>query len=243
MNKAYAQSTVGEIVAHRFDHSQVFYKHGIDFCCGGATPLSTACQRANVDMQQVIDELQANEQTEVSPTVDFNNWPTDLLVDYILKYHHRRIRQEGPQILELLDKVCRAHGERHPELFEVHAAFSESFEDLNSHLMKEEMVLFPYLEEMLQAQAEGRPLPGFHCGSVESPIAAMMGEHDAEGERFRHIEALTGGYTAPEDACNTYRLLYLKLKMFQEHLHHHIHLENNIAFPKAVALQYALAGR
>ena len=147
------------------------------------------------------------------------------------------IRYQGPQILQLLDRVCEAHAGKHPELYEVRELFQESWIDLNNHLTKEEMVLFPYIYDLFDAVAQHRPIPAFHCGSVSSPISVMMSEHDAEGERFRRISGLTHGYLVPGDACSSYRLLLEMLRPFEDNLHHHIHLENNIVFPKAIELQ------
>lgn len=234
--KDYYAMTVGEIVADNFTHADVFNRYKIDFCCNGSVPFTEACKKAGVEANIVIDELE-RETPKASEMVDFKSWPTDLLVDYILKFHHRRARKEGPVIAQLLDKVCAAHGSNHPELYEVKALFHNSLIDLGHHLDKEEMVLFPYVYELCDAAAKGTPLPGFHCGTIESPIAVMMAEHDAEGERYREINELTHDYTLPEDACNSYRLLYEKLKGFESALHHHIHLENNIVFPRAILLE------
>lgn len=233
--KNYREMSVGEIVADNFEYSKIFDKYKIDFCCNGSVPLTEACKQADIEIDRVIRELES-EMPEGSATVDFKSWPTDLLADYILKFHHRNIRKQGPEIAALLDKVCRAHGDNHPELYEVKALFNESLIDLENHLEKEEMVLFPYIYDLCAAREHGRPAPYFHCGTIESPIAVMMAEHDAEGERYREISRLTNDYTVPEDGCSSYRLLLERLKAFEEALHHHIHLENNIVFPRAIAM-------
>lgn len=231
--------SVGEIVADDFKYAKVFDNYKIDFCCNGSVPLSEACKSANVDLNTVIENLK-KELSESSDTVDFKSWPTDLLVDYILKYHHRNIRKQGPEIAVLLDKVCRVHGDNHPELFEIQQLFNESLIDLENHLQKEEMVLFPYVYELCLAEGNDTSIPPFHCGTIESPIAVMMAEHDAEGERYHHIAHLTNNYTTPIDGCNSYRLVLEKLKAFETALHHHIHLENNIVFPRAIKLEEVL---
>ena len=141
-------------------------------------------------MEKVIEEIEHLAPT-TSENIDFKSWPLDLLVDYILKIHHRNIRTQGPEIEELLDKICRVHGEKHPSLYNVQALFHDSLSDLNAHLDKEELVLFPYIYEMVKAKLENTPLPEFHCGSIEAPISVMMAEHDIEGERYRHIEPAT----------------------------------------------------
>ena len=234
--KEFSTMTVGEIVADDFKHATVFDRYKIDFCCNGSIPLSEACKYANVDMSKVITEL-SEAADESSPITDFKSWPIDLLADYILKFHHRNIRKQGPTIAVLLDKVCRVHGANHSKLVEVKEQFNESLIDLDSHLHKEESVLFPYIYELYNAQTNNSPAPHFHCGTIESPIAVMMAEHDAEGERYRHISRLTDEYRVPSDACGSYRLVLEKLKAFEEALHHHIHLENNIIFPRAIELE------
>ena len=208
--KDYKRMTVGEIVADNFNNAGIFDKYGIDFCCHGSALLPEASKTAGADMEKVIEEIEHLAPT-TSENIDFKSWPLDLLVDYILKIHHRNIRTQGPEIEELLDKICRVHGEKHPSLYNVQALFHDSLSDLNAHLDKEELVLFPYIYEMVKAKLENTPLPEFHCGSIEAPISVMMAEHDIEGERYRHIEHLTNGYTAPEDACNSYRLVLLSL--------------------------------
>lgn len=239
--KNFKVMTVGEIVAEDFKHAHVFDKYKIDFCCNGSIPLSEACKYANVELDKVIRELEespSEESETASAMVDFKNWPIDLLADYILKFHHRNIRKQGPRIAELLDKVCRVHGDNHPELFEVQEQFMQSLADLDNHLQKEEMVLFPYIYELCEAKQEGIPAPRFHCGTIESPIAVMMAEHDAEGERYRYIARLTNDFTAPADACTSFRLVLEDLKAFEVALHHHIHLENNIVFPRAIEMEH-----
>ena len=237
--KSYETLTVGQIVADKYEAANVFEKYGIDYCCHGSTPLLEACKNANVELDQVQKELESAPSSAYG-NIDFTNWPIDLLIDYILKIHHRNIRTQGPEIEELLDKICRVHGEKHPSLYNVQALFHDSLSDLNAHLDKEELVLFPYIYEMVKAKLENTPLPEFHCGSIEAPISVMMAEHDIEGERYRHIEHLTNGYTAPEDACNSYRLVLQQLKAFEEALHQHIHLENNIVFPRSIKMEAKL---
>lgn len=234
--KEYNTMTVGQIVADNFAHASVFERYGIDFCCNGNVPLDEACRKSGVGIDVVMTELK-QQTSEVVETIDFQSWPTDLLVDYILKFHHRRARSEGKVISELIEKVCRAHGEHYPELFEIRELLYDSMIDLENHLCKEEQILFPYIYELCEADAEGTKLPPFHCGSIESPIAVMMAEHDVEGERYREINLLTNGYKTPEDGCTSYRLLMERLQKFEAALHHHIHLENNIVFPRALQME------
>lgn len=237
--KDYKTMTVGEIVADNFGNAEVFDKYGIDFCCHGSVLLPEASRKAGADMDKVIKDIESLT-PPASESIDFKSWPLDLLVDYILKIHHRNIRKNGPKIEELLDKVCQVHGKNHPTLYNVQVLFQQSLSDLNQHLDKEELVLFPYIYEMVKARLDNTALPEFHCGSIKAPISVMMSEHDAEGERYRHIERLTNRYSVPEDACNSYRLVLQQLQDFEAALHQHIHLENNIVFPRAIQLEAEL---
>lgn len=239
--KDYNACTVGQIVANNFGATYVFSRYRIDFCCHGNTPFTEACQNRNLDPKVVAGELDASLENRVSGTPDFAGWPIDLLVDYVLKIHHRGIRTKGPQIEALLDKVTEAHARNHPELLEVQALFRDSLSDLENHLLKEENVLFPYVYEMSQAKEEGRKAARFHCDTILFPIEVMESEHSHEGERFEKISALTNGFTAPKDTCASFRLVLQQLRQFEKALHEHIHLENNIIFPSALILEKEVA--
>ncbi|MDO5751389.1 MAG: iron-sulfur cluster repair di-iron protein [Rothia sp. (in: high G+C Gram-positive bacteria)] len=236
INNYYAQ-TVGEIVAHNFDAAQVFHHYNIDFCCHGQTPFAQACRDRGLDPEQVVRDLDNLPLTGRSTTPSFSQWPLDLLVDYVLKIHHRNIRSQGPETAALLHKVVDVHGANHPELHEVAQLFDQALADLELHLQKEEQVLFPYVYEQVQAASEGyAPMP-FHCGTIRFPIGVMEDEHSHEGERFARIAALTHQYEAPADACPSYRLALQQLHDFEAALHEHIHLENNLIFPRALTLE------
>ncbi len=237
--KIYGNTAVGQIVAEDYNTAEIFDKYGIDYCCHGSISLKEACEKAGVNLQQIIKVLETFV-PQASANTDFTNWPLDLLVDYILKIHHRNIRSRGPEILKLIDKVCDVHGENHPELYQIQKLFKYSLYELGNHLDKEELVLFPYIYDMVKAQEENKHLPDFHCGTIKAPISVMMSEHETEGERYSRIEKLAHGYTAPKDACNSYKLAYKRLKDFTAALHQHIHLENNIVFPRAIYLEQEL---
>lgn len=187
---------------------------------------------------EVLQELE-NIYTAVAPINNFQDFKLDDLVDYIEDNHHQYVSQAIPVIQQYLDKVCKVHGAHRPELFQIHELFSESAEELSHHMMKEELVLFPFVKRMAQAQRDNEKLelPGY--GSVENPIAMMKHEHNTEGERFRKIAEISNDYQPPAEACNTYRVVFALLKEFEEDLHKHIHLENNILFPKAIELEKA----
>ena len=222
------QTAVGQIVAENYVAASLFDKYGIDFCCHGQATLLDACAGKNISAQEIIRLLENDKE---SNNFDFLSWPIDLLIDYILKIHHRNIRQKGNKLLELLTKVVGVHGIRHPELKEIQHSFHESLQDLELHLEKEENVLFPYLYHLYSASEQGMLPEKIHCGTVMNPIQVMMAEHDNEGERYRHFSELTNGYTAPKDACASYMFMLSELQNFEKALHEHIHLENNILFP------------
>ena len=233
--------TIGQIVADDFRTAAIFKKHGIDFCCKGGRTIEEACDKKGVAPSALINELESLPKGN-SNEVAVRDWPLDLLANYIVRIDHQYVRDKTSMLLQFLDKLCRVHGDRHPELFEINRIFNESARDLASHFQKEENVLFPFIESLVKAQQLGEPLGEIHFGTVENPIAMMMHEHSVEGDRFEEIVKLTNGYTPPADACNTYKVTYAMLQEFENDLNRHIHLENNILFPKAIALEKQLRG-
>jgi regulator of cell morphogenesis and NO signaling len=227
--------TIGEIVAKDYRAAAVFKSFGIDFCCKGQRTIEEACSTKKADPEEVISKLQEILSENRSESFDYNSWPIDLLADYIEKKHHRFVRERIPMLLQFLDKLCKVHGDQHPELFKIKVLFSQSAEELISHMEREELIVFPYVRKMVKTPDGHRKFDAPHFDSVRNPILNMMAEHEAEGSRFEQIKQLANGYNPPEDACNTYRVTYAFLHEFENDLHKHIHLENNILFPKAVA--------
>ncbi len=234
------EKAIGELVAANYRTATVFKKHKIDFCCQGGRTISEACQKKGISIWPLLRELEEVMQEQGQKDIDYQNWPLDLLSDYIEKKHHRYVESRIPEIKGFLDKLCRVHGERHPELFKINGHFTASAAALSQHMKKEELVLFPYVRKMVQTRARGEVLPAPQFGRVANPIASMMEEHDNEGERFREIAELSNDYNPPADACNTYRVCFALLKEFEDDLHLHIHLENNILFPKAKGMESEL---
>lgn len=229
--------TIGEFVAHDFRTASVFSKYGIDFCCRGHRTVAEVCEKKTINQEDLLEELTAVMLTVNTTAIDFSLWPLDLLVDYIEKKHHRYVEGKIPVILQYLDKLCTTHGGEHPELLQIQALFKGCADELTQHLKKEELILFPFINKLEKAVRLGGRLEVPTFDSVEDPIAMMKHEHDNEGERFRKIAILTHNYTPPADACNTYRVTYSMLQDFEQDLHEHIHLENNILFPTAVQLE------
>lgn len=231
------KNTIGEYVAQDFRTAAVFTKYGIDFCCRGNRSLTEVCAKNELKEADLLQELNTVLASKNDSGIDFKSWPLDLLTDYIEKTHHRYVVEKTPVLLQFLDKLCRVHGSNHPELFEINELFTGSTQELALHMKKEEQILFPFIREMIVATKTHETIDQPHFGTVNNPIAMMMDEHDNEGVRYRKIAALTNNYTPPEDACNTYKVTFSMLEEFEQDLHKHIHLENNILFPKVKALE------
>ncbi|MEC3966389.1 iron-sulfur cluster repair di-iron protein [Flagellimonas halotolerans] len=225
--------TIGQMVAEDYRTAQIFKNHKIDFCCKGNRTLQEVAEKKGLDLDSLVQELDTVQNQNQSDQPDFKTWPLDLLADYIEKKHHRYVEQQIPILKQYLTKLCKVHGERHPELHEIFEHFNASAGELAMHMKKEELVLFPWIRKMVSGPTNEQP----HFGTVKNPIKMMMEEHDNEGERFRKIAELSHDYTPPADACNTYRVAFSLLQEFEEDLHRHIHLENNILFPKAEILE------
>lgn len=231
------QTIVGELVAKDYRTASVFKKQGIDFCCAGNRTIAEACAKKSIDPALVIETLEEIINKTNNPVADYNTWPLDLLADYVEKKHHRYVEEKIVEIVPFLNKVASVHGDRHPELLEVQQLFRGCVEELTSHMQKEEQILFPFVRQLATGKSVQAPF-----GSVQNPINMMMHEHTAEGERFRRIVELTDNYTPPADACNTYKVTFALLQEFEEDLHLHIHLENNIMFPRTIALEAKNSG-
>lgn len=231
------QKQIGQFVAEDFRTAAIFNTYGIDFCCKGDRTLEEVSTKHGIDPNVLLDKLHAVLNSKTDQTIDYKSWPLDLLAEYIEKKHHRYVEEKTPILRQFLDKLCKVHGQRHPELLEINDLFLGCSGELASHMKKEELILFPFIKKMVKATLENSSVQVPPFGTVENPIAMMMQEHDNEGERFRKIAELTNNYTPPADACNTYRVTFAMLNEFEQDLHLHIHLENNILFPKAVKLE------
>ena len=231
---------IGELVAKDYRSASVFKKYGIDFCCQGNRTISDACTAKEINVNNVLSDLNEMSNINNSAGIDFNSWPLDLLTDYVEKTHHRYVADKSPDIIAYMDTICEVHGKSHTELFEIRDLFQKAVGNLTQHMKKEELILFPFIRKMEKAKRTGELLQKPSFGSIQNPINEMESEHSIEGDRFRDIETLSNNYTPPEDACNTYRVAFAMLKEFQDDLHLHIHLENNILFPKSILLEKQL---
>lgn len=241
MELQWKEQTVGELAAadHRF--AGVFHAHGIDFCCGGKKSVAAACEKAGVPVETLGAELERvalSGRGTGSP--DVRSWRPGFLAQYIVEVHHTYVRETTPSLLQFSEKVARVHGDRHPETIEVHRLTTELLNELHSHMAKEEGILFPFVQALEESHTKGTPRPQAHFGTAQNPIRMMEDEHEHAGNLLKQLRAVTSGFTPPADACNSYRFLYGSLADFEADLHQHIHLENNILFPKALALESAL---
>lgn len=224
--------TVGEIAASDWRKAQVFKKYGIDFCCGGKRTLKEVCRDKQLDEAELERELGVTAAASFR-ALPFNEWSLDFLADYIVNTHHTYVERSLPELLGFARKVAMVHGEFHPELPKIARLVEVLADELMNHMRKEENILFPYVRDLVRSTAATRP----HFGTVANPISVMEHEHDDAGRILAEIRELSGGYTIPADACTSYSLLYKMLDEFEQDLHTHIHLENNILFPKALELE------
>ena len=229
--------TLGEIAAKDLRKAEVFKKYGIDFCCGGKKTLQEACKEKGLDLLKIQEELEKPvAQSSTLPQHDFNSWNLSFLSDYIVNVHHSYVRENMPILADLSHKVADHHGTTNPELKGIRDKVDEMVSELNVHLKKEENILFPYIKQLEVSKTNGGAPPG-SFSSIQQPISVMENDHDIVGDLADEIRILSDNYTLPANACNSYSLLYKKLEAFENDLHFHIHLENNILFPKAVQME------
>ncbi|HEV7332254.1 MAG TPA: iron-sulfur cluster repair di-iron protein [Flavisolibacter sp.] len=234
-----AGETVGQIAAKDLRKAEVFRKYGIDFCCGGKKTLKQVCDEKGLDIAAVEAALD-NAQATQKAGEHFDRWNLDFLTDYIYNKHHVYYYDEGPVIADLLTKVLMRHGDHYPVLNHIYELYKTLAEELGGHFAKEEKIVFPFIKELVQAKATGNTEALHSQFSLTAPVKMMEEEHEAAGEILEALQKLTNGYNAPEGACNSFQFLYQKLKALDEDLHQHIHLENNILFPRALALEKEL---
>jgi regulator of cell morphogenesis and NO signaling len=234
------KSSVGEVVKLNFKTASVFQENNIDFCCGGDKTISEACTNVGLDTYQLIGQLETIVEQIDADSQYINDLSLEELSNYIVKRHHKYVHESIPPLKKNLEKVCQRHGEHHPQLFQINELFKGSAGELTMHMQKEELMLFPFIRRMELSSVNGSPLPHSPFGPVSNPIAMMLAEHQVEGDRFDQISKLTDNYKIPEDACITYEITLRQLRDFENDLHRHIHLENNILFPKAIELEKSL---
>jgi regulator of cell morphogenesis and NO signaling len=237
-----SETTVRDVALQVPESTRLFESLKIDYCCGGNQPLAQACASAGVDVDDVMEMLTGVGQSNVEKgALDFQNASLPELITHILDTHHVFTKSEMERLQPLAGKVLNAHGSNHPELVHLDEVLTRLCADLKPHMFKEEQVLFPYIMAMSQAADQKRAVPFAPFGTVNNPVRMMMMEHDTAGQILRELRALTSDYKVPADACISYQTLYQALENFEKDLHQHIHLENNILFPKALDLERVLA--
>jgi regulator of cell morphogenesis and NO signaling len=227
--------TIGDIVGHDLRTAAVFAHYGIDFCCGGRRSLDDACKAKGVDSSDVLRDLVALEATDNAE--DMTSWGVDALVEYIVTRHHAYVKRQVPAITLMLETLVAAHGERYPALPRMVTTFASLSSELIHHLEKEERILFPYIQSMARQPRDGsRGLPT-PFGTVRNPIRMMEDDHQQAAAELWMLRVLSNGFTVPEDGCVTWRACFSELAAFEHDLHQHVHLENNVLFPKAARLE------
>jgi regulator of cell morphogenesis and NO signaling len=232
-------ATLGDIVSRDARAGAILDRYGLDYCCGGARSLAEGCAQRGLDVRRVVDDLEALDPgAREAPETDLRR-----LVDYIVTTHHAYIREWTPVIESHLAKVVAAHGDRHPELSAVRTHFTAVAGDLALHMAKEEQVLFPYICALARVARDDAPAPPDMFGTIQNPIRMMEIEHEEAGQLLGLVRELSAEYAPPADACATYRLVLTELAAFEADLHRHVHLENNVLFPRAVELEETIDRR
>ena len=232
--------TLSEIVNKDFRTAQIFEKYNLDYCCRGNKSLSEACFEKGLKSGQILTELQDISLSIKKDSVRFDDWELDFLIDYIINNHHHYIRNNIPLISNLADKVVSAHSKLHPEATKISEIFSALGKELSRHLMKEEQILFPYIKNLVKIKNNSSKFEPPYFSTVANPIKMMEAEHTSAGDEMNEIRELSKNYQIPQDACNTFKVFYNELKEFEEDLHKHVYLENNILFPKSIELENKL---
>ncbi|WP_026840169.1 iron-sulfur cluster repair di-iron protein [Citrifermentans bremense] len=225
--------TVGAVVARDYRAAGVLEKYGIDFCCGGNVPLDAACRDKGVDPQALRRELEEAAARPLDRSQNYDAWELPFLADYIVNTHHVYLKESIPTITAYAQKIAEVHGANHPEVVEIAAIFRKVGADMVLHLQKEEEKLFPAIKRLAELKAKGTSADAQEVAGLKEVLADLSHEHDEVGAAVHEIRRLANDYTVPGDVCNTFMVTYEKLKEFEDDLHKHVHLENNILFPKA----------
>lgn len=233
------ERTVAEIVSEKLSRARVFELYGIDYCCGGKRPLGEICAERSLNADEIVQELKSADAAAPAEQVNFTEMQPGELCDEIVASHHDYLRRELPRLEPMIDKLAAKRGDVHPELPEVRDIYHAFEAEIFAHMMKEEQMLFPMIRQLADAESN----PTLHCGSVTNPIRVMEMEHINAGDALAKMHELTSGYAPPEDACNTYQVMLAGLAELEENMHHHIHKENHILFPKAIERENELRAR
>lgn len=234
------EETLGEIAAKDLRKAEVFKKYGLDFCCGGKKTVKEACEEKGMDVTKIEQELQRADKMPSARPLPYLDWSLDFLADYIVNTHHSYVRKAIPELRMYAEKVARVHGTQHPELGNIQPIVESICREMTSHMVKEEQVLFPYIKQLVSATTLTEVPQAVHLNTIRTPINIMEMEHEVTGKNLEIIRSLANDYQLPEDACGSYRVFFKMLQEFEEDLHLHVHLENNILFPGALELEKKL---
>lgn len=232
--------SIKDIVMQNFHAAAVFEKYSLDFCCRGGKTVAAACEEKKIDSRSVFDELSVIDSDGDSTGMRFAEWESDFLINYIVQNHHAYVSKMIPVLYAHTQKIATVHGSNHPELNKIALHFENVAVEMQQHMIKEEQMLFPFITALHKAQTTNQPAPVPHFGSVQNPIRMMEQEHEHAGDEMYAIRELSNNYSVPEDGCTTYRVTFQELRDFEMDLHRHVHLENNVLFPKAVKLENEL---
>lgn len=231
-----SDTTIGAIVANDFRTAGVFEKYGIDFCCGGKISLAVICREKGIDATQLLQEISEAKSTAVDRSHNYADWALPFLADYIVNTHHAYLNENTAQIAAYTDKIAGVHGSHHPEVIEIAAIFARIATDMTDHLREEEQVFFPAIKRIDIARRAGATPDSPDVEAIRSSLLRLDREHQEIGDAIHAIRHLANGYAIPEGVCNTFAVTYHKLQEFEDDLHKHVHLENNILFLKAARL-------
>lgn len=231
-----AEKTVGEIVAQDYRTAAIFERYGIDFCCGGQQPLSVACRERGIDQTSLVKEIETAMGESGGREQNFNDWSLSFLADYIVNTHHTYLKENMGRIAAHAHKTASVHGGHHPEVIKIAAIFDKISTDMAAHLREEEEVFFPAVRRIEATTKAGGAPDASDIGLLRTSLAKLHQEHEVVGDAVHTIRRLSDDYAIPVDACNTFMLTYKLLKGFEDDLHRHVHLENNILFPKASSI-------
>ena len=231
-----SKKTIGEIVAEDYRTAKIFEGHGIDFCCGGKVSLLATCAEKGINLAKILEEIAAVKNLPVERSQDYSSWELSFLADYIISVHHSYLKENIAQIAAYTQKIAAVHGTRHPEVIEIATIFNKIAIDLTAHLKEEEEEFFPAIKRVDLQKKTGTTAAATDIEIIKNSLNKLIHEHEEVGDAIHQIRHLAGGYAIPGDACNTFMVTYQKLKEFEDDLHKHVHLENNILFPKAALL-------
>ena len=232
--------TLGALAAKDLRKAEIFKKYGLDFCCGGKKTVKEACAEKGLDVTKIEQELQQADKNPLTRALPYGDWSLDFLADYIVNTHHTYVRKTLPELRTYALKVAKVHGSYHPELVTIHQLVEAINKELTEHMEEEETSVFPFIKKIVAAQKSNDKTAVAQLGSVQNPVKEMEAEHEQAGKILESIRSISNNYELPQDACASYGLLFKMLQDFEDDLFTHIHLENNILFPKALEIEKTL---